>query len=94
MTEMNQRGFRGHTISQFCDTSPHPEVGLIPENSRAQFVLNRVTGMGMSTAMRLPDSTRLCMCSRHCGSAMLGFWEGRNVQSHFSLCTLLTDGRT
>lgn len=87
MTEMNQRVFRGHTTSNFCDTGPHLEVGLIPENSLVQFVLNRVADMGTSTAMRLPDSTRLCMCSR--ATAEVPRWDsgGRSVQSRVSLCT-------
>ena len=29
-----------HVLLGFCDTGPHLDVGLIPENSLARFVLN------------------------------------------------------
>lgn len=54
MTGANQSVLHGTTLPKFCATSSHLEVGLILENSLAQFVLNRVAGIGMCTARRPP----------------------------------------
>lgn len=54
MTGTNQSVLHGITLSKFCDTNFHLEVGLILENSLARFVLNRGTGIGMCTARSPP----------------------------------------